>query len=210
MPPIAPSTEQKEETRRRIVAVAADRFSASTFSAVTMDEVARELGMSKKTLYECFPTKLELLRATVLARNEACERELTAIKDERLEFFARARKTFGHVSTIISRLSPAYLTDLRRNAPEVWAEIQAFRRERVRRHMHDLLEQGVAQGVLRRDLDLGALTRLYLTMISALLDPELSGWTAAEPISPLFDVFVRVYFEGLVTEAGRKGAGRKP
>ncbi len=200
----SPPERQTARTRERIVTTALAQFLASGFSLVTMDDLARELGMSKKTLYEHFPHKLDLLRATTELRNEAWRRELSSIKSERLDFFERARKTFASISRMYSRLTPAYLTDLRRNAPEVWAEIQAFRRDFVRRHMLDLLKQGAAQGVLRKDLDLDTLVRLYLTMTSALLNPEVSGWVPGEPISPLFETFVRVYFEGLITESGRK------
>jgi AcrR family transcriptional regulator len=210
MTPTSTTNDSSLEARRRITATALEHFLASGFSAVTMDDLARELGMSKKTLYEFFPGKLDLLRATTSMRNEACEKELASIAASEAEFFGRARKTFAAVSRMFSTLTPAYLTDIRRNAPEVWAEIQKFRRERVRRHMLELLQQGVKQGVLREDLDLDSLVRLYLTMTSALLNPEISGWAAGEPIAPLFDTFVRVYFEGLITDAGRKRLGRKP
>jgi len=200
----SPPQRQTARTRERIVTAALEQFLSAGFSIVTMDDLARELGMSKKTLYEHFPHKLDLLRATTELRNEAWRKELSSIKAERLDFFERVRKTFASISRMYSRLTPAYLTDLRRNAPEVWAEIQAFRRDFVRRHMLDLLKQGVAQGVLRKDLDLDTLVRLYLTMTSALLNPEVSGWVPGEPISPLFETFVRVYFEGLITESGRK------
>lgn len=204
MTPTAPTADQTAETRRRIVAVAHEQFLSAGFSAVTMDDLARELGMSKKTLYEHFPTKVDLLSATKRASHEACEREFAAIREEERDFFPRARRTFAYVSRLYSRLTPAYLTDIRRNAPEVWEQIQTFRRERVRRNIIDLLRQGVAQGVLRKDLDVEELARLYLTMTSALLNPEISGWAVGEPIAPLFETFIRVYFEGLITDAGRR------
>ena len=209
MTPPATTNESTSETRRRIVAAALGRFMASGFSAVTMDDIARELGMSKKTLYEFFPGKMELLRATTRCNSDACQRELDEIASEKLDFFQRARKTFGYIARMYSRLTPAYLNDLRRSAPEVWAEIQEFRRVRVRRHMLELLDQGVAQGVLRKDLDRETLVRLYLTMTSALLDPEISGWEPGEQIAPIFEVFVRVYFEGLITDAGRRSLGAR-
>ncbi len=204
MTPPAATHESTAETRRRILTTALESFMASGFSVVTMDDLAGDLGMSKKTLYEFFPGKLELLRATIRLRNADCSRELDSIAAEKADFFERARKTFGYVSRMYARLTPAYLTDIRRNAPGVWAEIQEFRRGRVRRHMLELLDQGVAQGVLRKDLDRETLVRLYLTMTSALLAPEASGWEPGEQIAPIFDVFVRVYFEGLITDAGRR------
>jgi AcrR family transcriptional regulator len=209
MTPPAITNESTAETRRRIVAAAQGRFMANGFSTVTMDDIARELGMSKKTLYEFFPGKMELLRATTRCNSDACQAELNAIAAEKLDFFERARKTFDYIARMYSRLTPAYMNDIRRNAPEVWKEIQEFRRVRVRRHMLELLDQGVAQGVLRRDLDRETLVRLYLTMTSALLNPEISGWEPGEQIAPVFEVFVRVYFEGLITDAGRRGLSGK-
>ncbi len=209
MTPPAAVQENAAETRLRIVLAAKDRFVAAGFSVVTMDEIARDLGMSKKTLYQFFPGKLDLLLATTRQNAQACESELDAIAAEKLDFFERARKTFAHISRIYSRLSPAYMTDIRRNAPQVWAEIQTFRRERVGRQMHALLEQGIKQGVLRKDLDRDTLVRLYLTMTSALLNPEISGWAQGETITPVFETFVHVYFEGLITESGRRAAAGK-
>ena len=44
---------------------------------------------------------------------------------------------------------------------------------------------------------------------SALLTPEASGWEPGEQIAPVFDTFVRVYFEGLITDAGRRALSKK-
>ncbi|MDD5305653.1 MAG: TetR/AcrR family transcriptional regulator [Elusimicrobia bacterium] len=204
MTPTAPTDESTSETRRRIVEAAHERFRAAGYSPVTMDDIAHDLGMSKKTLYEFFPAKLELLRATRKMRSAACQREMEAIAAEKLDFFARARKTFGYISQIYSSLTPAYMTDIRRSAPEVWNEIQEFKRTTVRRNMLELIDHGIAHGFLRKDLDRETLVQLYLTMTTALLNPELSGWSSGEPIAAAFDVFVRIYFEGLITDSGRR------
>ncbi len=204
MTPPAPTAETAAETRRRIVAAARDLFLASGFSTATMDDISHELGMSKKTLYEHFPGKSELLREAARLNCAESRAEFDLIAREEPEFFARARRTFAHVARSYSRLSPAYLNDLKRHAPEIWSEIQEFRRTRVRRYILDLLDQGVAQGVLRGDLDREALAGMYLTMTSALLTPELSGLASGPEIGAAFEVFARVFRDGLVTEAGRR------
>ncbi len=206
-PPVPPAAP--EEIRRRVVAVALDRFLAAGFSAVTMDELARELGMSKKTLYELFPGKTELLREASRLKCENWQVEMQSIARETSDFFERARRTFRFVAQLYSRLTHAYLTDLRRSAPEVWGDMQEFRRRRVRRNILDLLEQGVREGVLRADLDLETLASMYLTMTSALLNPEISGLNTGAEISAAYEAFVRVYFEGLISDAGRHRLGAK-
>jgi hypothetical protein len=125
------------------------------------------------------------------------------------DFFERARRTFGFIAQHYALLSHAYLIDLRRFAPEVWGDMQKFRRLRVRRQILDLLGQGVREGVLRADLDLEALAGLYLTVTSALLNPEVSGLTSGAEISAAFETFIRVYFEGLITAEGRRRKGAR-
>lgn len=209
MSPTSTSQEESAATRGRIVTTARERFLSSGFTGVTMDELARELGMSKKTLYEFFPGKKGLLLATTRLNCDECQREMETIARENTDFFVQARAIFAYIGRMYSRLSPAYLTDVRRNAPEVWNEIQEFRRTRVRRFMLDLLERGTRQGVLRRDLDRETLVQLYLTMTTALLTPELSGGRSGERTAEVFETFVRVYFEGLVTDAGRRRAAER-
>jgi len=209
MTPAAPTAAILAETRRRVVAVAQDRFLASGFSAVTMDDLAHELGMSKKTLYELFPSKTELVREASRFKCDNWQAEMQAIARETSDFFERARRTFRFIAQMYARLSHAYLTDLRRSAPEVWRDMQEFRRRRVRGNILDLLKQGVREGVLRDDLELEALAQMYLTMTSALLNPEVSGLSSGAEISAAFEIFVRVYFEGLITPAGRRCASVK-
>lgn len=209
-PPPAASPETAAETRRRIVAAARDLFIASGFATATMDDVARELGMSKKTLYEHFEGKSDLLREAARLNCDESRCELDAIAAEEKEFLPRARRTFAHVARMYARLSPAYLHDLKRHAPEIWKEIQEFRRARVRRYILDLLEQGVAQGTVRDDLDREALAGMYLTMTTALLSPEASGLASGAEIASAFELFARVFLEGLLTDAGRRLSARRP
>jgi AcrR family transcriptional regulator len=204
MTPAPPTPASSAETRRRIVAVAQERFLASGFSAVTMDDLAHELGVSKKTLYEFFPGKTELLREASRFKCDNWQAEMETIARETSDFFERARRTFRFIAQMYAKLSQAYLLDLRRSAPEVWADMQEFRRRRVRGNILDLLKHGVREGVLRADLDLEAVTGLYLTMTAALLNPDVSGLTNGAEISAAFELFVQVYLEGLITPAGRR------
>ncbi len=207
--PAPPTPETTAESRRRVVSVALERFLAAGFSSVTMDDLARELGMSKKTLYEMFPSKLELLREASEFKSERWREEMAAIARDSRDFFERAGRTFQFVAELYSRLSHAYLTDLRRSAPSVWADMQEFRRKCVRRNILDLLEQGVRERVVRSDIDPDRLAEMYLTMTSGLLNPEVSGLTTGAQIGASYEAFVRVYRDGLLTIEGRRAAARR-
>lgn len=201
---MTPPNPTEPAAKNRIVAVAHERFMASGFNSVTMDDIARELGMSKKTLYEFFPGKTELLREAMKFKCDNWQKEMNAIAKETTGFFERARRTFRFIAQMYAKLSQSYLTDLRRCAPEVWSDMQKFRRGRVRGNILDLLRQGIREGVLRKDLDPEALADLYLTMTTALINPETSGLNSGLEISAAFETFIRVYFEGLIVGAGHR------
>ena len=76
--------------RERIVGMAERIFLRSGFSRVLMDDLARELGMSKKTLYSHFASKEELLRAVLLQRTREVDEGLEAIVSAKESFPAEA------------------------------------------------------------------------------------------------------------------------
>ena len=59
----------------RIVAAARQHFFANGFRGVTMDDIAKELGMSKKTLYAHFPSKMALVEVVILDKFQDVESE---------------------------------------------------------------------------------------------------------------------------------------
>src|SRR5213076_3025102 len=68
--------------RQRIVAAARQHFFARGFRGVTMDDLAEELGMSKKTLYAHFPGKTALLEGVLLHKFETIEADMEQIMAE--------------------------------------------------------------------------------------------------------------------------------
>src|SRR5262250_2316333 len=67
---------------QRIVTTARRHFFAHGFRSVTMDDLADELGMSKKTLYACFRNKAALLEAVLLDKFRSVEADLKGITSE--------------------------------------------------------------------------------------------------------------------------------
>src|SRR5918992_4599534 len=76
----APNRGREDDAAmQRIITVARQHFFAHGFRGVTMDDLAGELGMSKKTLYASFPTKTDLLRAVLLDKFHRVEVDLQRI-----------------------------------------------------------------------------------------------------------------------------------
>ena len=115
------------EVRDRIVRVAERVFLRSGFSRVLMDDLARELGMSKKTVYSHFASKEDLLRSVLAHRVSEVDEGLAAIVRARESFPAK----LGHVARFlqgrIGEVSPVFLEDIRRYAPECFRVVEEFR-----------------------------------------------------------------------------------
>src|SRR5438045_9595234 len=75
-----PQSRKRNSNRQRIVAAARGHFFNHGFRSVTMDDLAEELGVSKKTLYAYFPAKTALLEAVLADKFADVEAKLEEIK----------------------------------------------------------------------------------------------------------------------------------
>ena len=114
-----------------------------------------------------------------------------------------------HLGNWLSSLGRVLAGDLRRNAPEVWEDIDRFRREKILVNFTALLETGVAEGVVRADLDRELFLRMFLDLVQNFINPDVlleSRRSARE----VFETLFKVVFEGILTDRSHVGlAGRR-
>lgn len=198
--------EISSDVSSRIVAVAERVFLASGFNRVTMDELARELGMSKKTLYAHFESKEALLRAMLERRVEVVERALDGVISGDGEFPAKMRKLVHVLQEKMGRVSPQFLDDIRRFAPECFSIIEQARARIIPEQFRRLLEQGMRDGYLRTDVNPAVVTRLLLVMIQNMVRPDVAHEMRMHPVA-LVDAVLKILFQGILTEKGHRSCG---
>src|SRR5260221_4621984 len=114
-----PASPTRDPVRQRIVAGARRYFFSHGFRGVTMDDLAAELGMSKKTLYAHFPSKMALLQAVMLDKISSVEADLERVLAEAGHGFpARLQALLSCMRTHTEELGEPYVRDVRREAPE--------------------------------------------------------------------------------------------
>src|SRR5262245_50561362 len=119
----------------RIVAAARRHFFAHGFRGVTMDDLAEELGMSKKTLYAHFPSKTALLQAVLLEKFRDLEGEVARITDEcAADFVAGLHRLLACVQRHTDEVSPPFLRDIQRETPDLFKMVESRRREVIQRY----------------------------------------------------------------------------
>lgn len=194
---------KEEKLRRRVIEEADAMFFTTGFSSVTMDDLAKHLGISKKTLYRLFQSKQDLLRAVMLRIVTEVEASTDAVfEDPNLKFIEKLQRVFALIGFYVMRLRQPVLDDIRRNAMDVWEEFDAWRQKRVLGKFGGLIRQGIAEGLIRKDLDPQLLTIIHATVVRRVMNPET---LAQLPLSAgqTFATLLTVFFEGILTSDGR-------
>ena len=187
--------------REWILERATDRFLSEGFSTFTMDEIARDAGVSKKTLYRLIPSKNRLIIMVLDRQIEFIEKKQNIIlEDSSMDFKARLEAMFRIVSEFYSRIRAKSLQGLERLSPEIW-EMVRQRRESALDRIIRLLEEGRRDGQIRNDIPSKFLGRYFQSTIDSLISPRVM---IEEDMTPnqLLDITLSLMFNGINKSPG--------
>ncbi len=192
------------DVRGRILAKTKEKFCAIGYSKTSMDEVAGELGMSKKTLYKFFPTKLNLAEALVDHIFAEINRRCDAILASPLPAIEKLLRIVQMLTEQQHRfVTKIMLESLRHHLPHLWKRIEAFRQERMRKNLQIIFAQGKREGTVRSDLNHEMFFHFLIGAINEGINPEVlihASYSMHEALAGLIDIFMN----GALTGAGRK------
>lgn len=205
MPPVRTlSSPASSEVRARILRQARADFFVQGYSAFTMDALAAELGMSKKTLYVHFPGKDALVGAVIDDLAAQIRAEAEALFAQR--GLNLAEKLHGVVAALVERmatLSPRTVRELQRFAPKLYAKVEEVRGQTLPYIFGRFVAEGQGAGLVRGNLPPGFAIEFFLQAMQGLMHPvalDRLRLAPREVIAPAIDLF----FGGLLTAAGRK------
>src|ERR687891_261237 len=143
MKPVNQSRRRSQKSgsvRQRIVDAARAHFFSHGFRSVTMDDLAKELGISKKTLYAHFPGKIDLLQAVLADKFEGVERMLKEVtRAQQHDFPATLHELLAGTQRELDEIKPPFVRDMRQKAPQVFRVIERRRAALFQRYFGNLL-----------------------------------------------------------------------
>lgn len=191
------------EPKDRIIIRAAALFMRNGIKSVSMDDIAADLGMSKKTLYKTFTNKDEIVlgvMSTHLCQAQGeCAHFASSATDavrEMLDISAWADREF-------SNIHPSIFHDLRKYYPTAWTLFSEHKSTFILDQITKNLRRGIAEGLFRADLDVEVLARLNLALIELAFDPDLYPPTQFAPIR-VNKVFDEHFLLGVATLKGHR------
>lgn len=190
-------TEQQAKWLKRVE----DLFMRYGIKSITMDDVARELGISKKTLYQFVDSKDDLV-------NRMLERHIEEEKEQCGQLNLRAANAVEEMFLVIetnnqqlAQMKANIVYDLQKYHRDAWEKIQAFQQGFLYKIVCENLERGVREGVYRADFDVDIVARLHIAQSFQLFDEDIFPQNAYSK-ERLFREFLMHYLYGIVSEKG--------
>ncbi|MFH1049991.1 MAG: TetR/AcrR family transcriptional regulator [bacterium] len=196
----------KFDIKNRIVAEAKSAFAKNGYSKVNTQFLANELGISKRTLYEHFPSKERLLE-------EIIDRDLKEIKLHLDNIVKEIKKTDSDFLYNLNRLwnimsktsytfSKEFFEDLRKYAPGQWKKIESFRAKQIKSNFTKLHSIGVKRGIIKSNINKDVFYLIYYYSLHFILVPEVLSELPVTNQDALKNI-IDVLLTGSLTEKGR-------
>jgi AcrR family transcriptional regulator len=185
----------------KILHKAADLFLSFGFKSITMDDIAADLGMSKKTIYSHFSTKKKLVEASTFYILERVNETICSILDANYDPIEETFTIKSMINNLLKneKSSPSY--QLQKYYPKIYKQVHEKQFEAVQSCIVENLKRGITEDYYRKDIDIDLITRLFFSGNMNLTNQELFPIDVYE-ISSLKNTFLEYHVRAIATEKG--------
>jgi AcrR family transcriptional regulator len=190
------------ETKERILAHANQLFMKYGVRSVTLDDISRDLGISKKTIYQYFENKedivCEVARAHMQSEVEAGD-QIAGISENALDELAR----FVHYTIqSLKTISPQLIFETQKYYPRAWQVFHDHKNDYILRKVRENLERGIREGLYRAEINVEIVARMRVAQIEMSLDPALFPPDQFDFLEIQLQM-IELYMFGVMTKKGR-------
>lgn len=191
------------ELKDRILIGALDHFFRFGVRNVTMDDLAKKLGISKKTIYQYFKDKNELVCSVTTFHLQEHERQLREISDIAADPVDEMLKICEHIKGVFQNVNPTLLYEVEKFFPKAWVIYVEHKKSCVHDSMVKNLEQGIEQGLYRKEIDVEIMAKLRMEEIQLAFNPQIFQPGEFNPASVQVQ-FMDHFLHGICTLKGHK------
>jgi AcrR family transcriptional regulator len=190
--------------RRRILEAARAHFFKHGFRNVTMDDLAAELAVSKKTLYVHFPSKEALLKAVLRDKFERIRATLEQVAPGPAVHFPSAlHDLLRGLQGELEELQPPFLRDMRK-APEAFKHLEQRRARLIRDRFGRLFRHGQREGHVRTDVPARLMIETLLASVQAIMNPPKLAELGMTPRSAFTGLIDLLLHGAVIRKRGRR------
>lgn len=189
------------DAKERIITKAEELFMRYGIRSITMDDIARDLAVSKKTIYQFFKDKDDLVMHVGLRHFEQDKSEICQIAQDCENAIAEVIGMSKHLKNTLKGVNPSLFFDLQRYHPKVWNLWQEHKRGFVIEQVKRNIERGIREQVYKKDLNIEILAILRVTQIEIAFDTIIFPPDRFDILTTQM-VFLEHFIRGIVTQKG--------
>lgn len=160
------------ETKDRILKGAEELFFKYGIKSITMDDIAKHLGISKKTIYQFYTDKNEVVETLMVQHTSRNECELREIAGNSSNVIEEVFAMMKHMSTMFSQLNTNLFYDLQKYHPNSWKMFKKFKEECIEVLVENSVKRGIEQGFVRADINTKIMARLRMEQVEMGFNPQ--------------------------------------
>jgi TetR/AcrR family transcriptional regulator, cholesterol catabolism regulator len=170
--------------------------------SVTMDDVAKQLGISKKTIYEFFSDKEDLVKQVLLFEHDHRCGFLQAIEGRKLNAIEELFDVYKMINNMLREFNPSMEYDIRKYYPSLFLKIREVRRKRMFESVYNNLNKGKKEGFYRKDLNSRIIAKLHVFRTENALDNDMFTQEELTSFKMFHEIFV-YHLYGIISHEGR-------
>lgn len=175
-------------------------FFKSGFYKITMDEIAKGLSISKKTIYKYFPSKNRLVDTVMNALQQYIKSKLNKVVEGNENSIVKMREIAQIFAELSIKLNQNLLFDLQTHRPDLWDKIEEFRGNLIRNIWENIIAQGKDEGyIIDKPNDI-IITIVYAAIRSVINPTFLLNHNYS--INNAFTITFDIVIKGILTQKG--------
>jgi AcrR family transcriptional regulator len=199
---------QIEEKKRKVLEGAGKLILKYGVKSMTMDDIARELGMSKKTLYQYVQDKNDLIKQIIELDMQVDHAQICSIVDKKLNAIDENFEIFKSIVQNVGDVPPNILYDLKKYHPEAYNLHRDFMWTFSRKCIEENLNKGIAEGYYRQNIHTHIVATNYIMMVTNIFENSDPFGKDIHPIEIYKEIF-NYHVNAIASNKGRKYLSEK-
>jgi len=190
------------DEKLKILLYTRERFFIEGFAKITIDQISRELGISKSTLYKYFPNKDALIHESMLSVIHEIMARVKLIIDTDANAIEKFRSMIVILTKNIIRFSEKFMRDMQINAPHIWEKIDDIRKVVMFDNISRIIKQGQKEKLFI-DYPPELIIGIFIGALRNIVNPEFllhNRFSIDQAAKTGFIILI----DGILTEKGKK------
>jgi len=190
------------DIKERIIENASSLFFQKGVKSITMSDIANELGISKRTLYEVFRDKEDLLDNCIDYHIIKAEKEMNLLADNSEDVIDALMRIYAHSLDEMRMMNPSAMRDLKKYHSQLYKKVEENQRNSVSIFL-PLLDKGVKQGLIRDDINFEIILWLVKSQFRAIMSDDYFP-SEKFSLNDFIPAIILNFMRGISTSSGIK------